>query len=78
MASQWFSYIRVLRFPPPIKNYHHNITEVLLKVALNTIKQALKVDVCFNCFGVILTSNKTLFGGNAIKHFSHLWVQQVE
>ena len=27
----------MLRFPPPIKTCHHNITEILLKVALNTI-----------------------------------------
>jgi hypothetical protein len=27
-------FLRVLRFPPPITD-HHNITEILLKVALN-------------------------------------------
>jgi len=30
-------FLWILRFPPPIKL--HNITEILLKVALNTIKQ---------------------------------------
>jgi len=31
-------FLRVLWFPPPIK-LTHDITEILLKVALNTIKQ---------------------------------------
>jgi hypothetical protein len=31
-------FLRVLRFPPPIKLTGHDITEILLKVALNTIK----------------------------------------
>jgi hypothetical protein len=31
------SFLWVLRFPPPIKSDHHDITEILLKVALNTI-----------------------------------------
>ena len=30
---------QVLRFPPPIKSTGHDITEMLIKVALNTIKQ---------------------------------------
>jgi hypothetical protein len=30
-------FIRVLRFPPPIKLIATDITEILLKVALNTI-----------------------------------------
>ena len=30
-------FLRVLRFPPPIKLIVHDITEILLKVALNTI-----------------------------------------
>jgi hypothetical protein len=30
---------RVLRFPPPIKTDSHDITEILLKVELNTINQ---------------------------------------
>ena len=34
-------FLRVLRFPPPMK-LTHNITEILLKVALNTIKQTQK------------------------------------
>jgi hypothetical protein len=34
-AGGWF--LKVLRFPPPIKIDRHDITELLLKVALNTI-----------------------------------------
>ena len=30
-------FLGVLRFPPPIKTDRHDITEILLKVALNTI-----------------------------------------
>ena len=32
-------FLWVLWFPPPIKTDRHDITEILLKVALNTIKQ---------------------------------------
>ena len=32
-------FLRVLRFPPPNKTDRHDITEILLKVALNTIKK---------------------------------------
>jgi hypothetical protein len=32
-------FLRVLRFPPPIKTDRHDITEILLKVTLNTINQ---------------------------------------
>ena len=32
-------FLRVLRFPPPIKLTVRDIAEILLKVALNTIKQ---------------------------------------
>ena len=32
-------FLRVLLFPPPIKIDRHDITEILLKVALNTINQ---------------------------------------
>jgi hypothetical protein len=39
-ADQWF--LRVLRFLPPIKLTCHDITEILLKVALNTTKQTNK------------------------------------
>jgi hypothetical protein len=31
----------VLRFPPPNKTDRHDITEILLKVALNTINQPI-------------------------------------
>ena len=30
-------FLWILRFPQQIKTYHHDITEILLKVALNTI-----------------------------------------
>jgi hypothetical protein len=30
-------FVRVLRFPPSVKTYRHDITEILLKVAFNTI-----------------------------------------
>ena len=34
------AFLQVLRFPPPIKLHdHHDITEILLKVTLNTITQ---------------------------------------
>jgi hypothetical protein len=40
---QWFATVRgflqVLRFPPPNKTDRHDITEILLNVALNTISQ---------------------------------------
>ena len=39
-------FLRVLRFPPPIKLTATHITEILLKVALNTIKQTNKVKTC--------------------------------
>jgi hypothetical protein len=32
-------FLQVLRFPPTNKTHHHDITEILLKVALNTINQ---------------------------------------
>ena len=34
-------FLRVLRFPPPVSNKidRHDITEIVLKVALNTINQ---------------------------------------
>jgi hypothetical protein len=35
-------FLRVLLFPPPIKTYKHDITEILLKVALNTITLYLR------------------------------------
>jgi hypothetical protein len=35
--QQVYGFLWILWFPPPIK-HHHNITEILLKVALNNIK----------------------------------------
>jgi hypothetical protein len=36
------SFLRVLQLPPPMKTDRHDITEILLRVALNTIKQPNK------------------------------------
>ena len=36
-------FLRVLRFPPPIKLHLHDIAKILLKVALNTIPRTLKL-----------------------------------
>ena len=41
-------FLRVLRFPPPMK-HRHNIAEILLKVVLNTIKQTIPELICSNC-----------------------------
>jgi len=37
--QQISGFLRVLWFPPPIQTDHHDIAEILLKVALTTIKQ---------------------------------------
>ena len=39
--KQVSGFLRVLRFPPPIKTDSHDITEILLKVELNTINQTM-------------------------------------
>ena len=39
-------FLRVLRFPPSIKTDRHGITEILLKVALNTI--TLNPKICLD------------------------------
>ena len=36
-------FLPVLQFPPPIKQDCHDITEILLKVALNTINQTYNI-----------------------------------
>jgi hypothetical protein len=38
-------FLRVLRFPPPLKTDRHDITERLLKVAVYTTKQTNKMIV---------------------------------
>jgi hypothetical protein len=38
-------FLRVLRFPPPIKLARHDITEILLKVALNNITKPNHIPV---------------------------------
>jgi hypothetical protein len=40
---QVFSFLRALRFPQPMKLTATDITEMLLKVALNTINQTKRV-----------------------------------
>ena len=42
-------FLRVLRFPPPIKLITDDITKILLKVAWNTIKQTNKQTNRKNC-----------------------------
>jgi hypothetical protein len=39
--KQVSGFLRVLLFPPPIKTDSHDITEILLKVELNTINQTM-------------------------------------
>jgi hypothetical protein len=41
------SFLWVLRFPPPIKTDRHDITEILLKVALSSINQT--INYVFHC-----------------------------
>ena len=41
IISFWLCFLQVPRFPPPIKTGRHHITEILLKVTLNTITLTL-------------------------------------
>jgi hypothetical protein len=41
-------FLLVLRFPPPIELTCNDITEILLKMALNTINQKKKPSTCSN------------------------------
>jgi hypothetical protein len=41
--------LRGLRFPPPIKTDRHDIAEILLKVALNTITLTLNITIFVPC-----------------------------
>jgi hypothetical protein len=44
-------FLRVFRFPPSSKTDRHDITEILLKVAINTIKKTyIYMCVCYICF----------------------------
>jgi len=60
-------FLRVLRFPPPLKLTATNIAEILLKVALNTIKQTLinfksaVQDIYEECYSLKYNNIKTLF-----------------
>ena len=45
--QQVCGFLRVLRFPPSIKTDCHDITEILLKMSLNTINQPYPTDSCF-------------------------------
>ena len=40
-------FLQVLRFPPPIKPTGHNIAEIFINVALNTIKQTNEGTICY-------------------------------
>jgi uncharacterized protein (DUF3820 family) len=44
-VCQWLATGQVLMFPPPIKTNCHEITEILLKVMLNTINQIYNVHI---------------------------------
>jgi hypothetical protein len=50
-------FLRVLRFSPPIKNDRHDISEILLKVALNTINQTKHISLQ-HLWGKMLSLNK--------------------
>ena len=47
VLQQVGGFLQVLRFPPPIKLTGHNIAEILIKVALNTIKQTNDSTICY-------------------------------
>ena len=49
-------FLMVLRFPPPVK--HHYITEILLKVALNTINQTTNL---LRPFGTLAPTNISVY-----------------
>ena len=58
------SFLRVLRFPPPIKKTdRHDITEILLKVALNT-KTITKPYLTWKCSNFCI-----------IENFSEYWIE---
>jgi hypothetical protein len=50
-------FLRVLRFPPPIKL---TATEILLKVALNTIKQTVIIRAFHDDNKVVLSSSQNV------------------
>ena len=53
------NFLRVLRFPPPIKIHCHDITEVLLKVTLNlTILTLTMYNVFISCHAIYLLLNQ--------------------
>ena len=43
IVCQVDGFLQVLRFPPPITTDCHDITEILLKVALSTVTLTLKL-----------------------------------
>ena len=48
-------FLQVLWFPPPKITDHHDITEILLKVALNTINQTNQPIILFTRLNQITT-----------------------
>jgi hypothetical protein len=40
-------FLRVIRFPPPIKTDRHDITQILLKVVVNIIKNPKKTTAIY-------------------------------
>ena len=48
--------IQVLRFPPPIK-HRHDVTEILLKVTLNTINLNINLQLYFVLLVTLLMNN---------------------
>ena len=55
---QFGGFLRVHRFPTPNKTDRHEITEILFKVALNTVTQTLINDVNYSLHVVFLFRNK--------------------
>jgi hypothetical protein len=60
-ASLWFS--PGTPFPPSIKTDRHDITEILLKISLNTINQPYPTDSCFLARLYNKTSVNIVFSG---------------
>ena len=73
-------FLRVLRFPPPIKLHdRHDITEILLKVALNTITinqtefVAITLDLVYLKFFDVLTKKFFYLVIKPVLHTSFLF-----
>jgi hypothetical protein len=64
-------FLRVLRFPPPITD-RHDITEILLKVALNKIKQTILCQM-YCMFFLYLVVIAQVFWGSCNRPFAHCY-----